>query len=55
MEVKEIGIRKVLVVSTVTIIKLITKEFFSIIVLANLIAWPLANFLMRNWLENFCL
>jgi putative ABC transport system permease protein len=50
---KEIGIRKVLGASAVEVIGLLLKEFAKWIVAANLIAWPLAYFAMRKWLEGF--
>jgi len=50
---KEIGIRKVLGASTPEIVYLLSKEFAKWVVLANLIAWPVAYFLMKNWLQNF--
>ncbi len=50
---KEIGIRKVLGSSVFGIVNLLSKEFFRLLVLANLITWPLAYYLMHNWLQNF--
>jgi putative ABC transport system permease protein len=50
---KEIGIRKVLGSSTQNIIILLTREFAKWILIANIIAWPLAYFLLNKWLENF--
>jgi predicted permease len=50
---KEIGIRKVLGASVSQIIYLLSREFFILVVLANLIAWPIAYFVMRNWLQDF--
>ncbi len=50
---KEVGIRKVLGASAVNVILLFAKEFTVIIVAANLIAWPLAYFALRNWLNNY--
>lgn len=51
--IKEIGIRKVLGASVSKIIFLIAKEFLKWIIIANLIAWPIAYYFMNNWLENF--
>ena len=32
---------------------LISKEFVYLVLIANIIAWPIAYFLMRKWLQNF--
>jgi putative ABC transport system permease protein len=50
---KEIGIRKVLGSSVPEILLLLSKEFFKWILVANIIAWPIAWYLSRNWLQNF--
>ncbi len=50
---KEIGIRKVLGASIPGIIRLLSMEFVKLVLLANLIAWPLAYLVMNNWLQNF--
>jgi putative ABC transport system permease protein len=50
---KEVGIRKVLGASGMQIIVLFLKEFAWMILLANLIAWPLAYLALENWLDNF--
>lgn len=50
---KEIGIRKVLGASISEIIFMLTKEFTKWVLIANVIAWPAAYFLMKGWLENF--
>jgi len=50
---KEIGIRKVLGASTSQITLLLCREFFLLVILANLIAWPAAYFVMKNWLQNY--
>jgi len=50
---KEIGIRKVLGASISGIVLLLTKEFTKWVIIANLIAWPIAYFVMRGWLQNF--
>ncbi len=50
---KEIGIRKVLGASVAGIINLISKEFMKLIVLSNLIAWPIAYYSMNKWLQEF--
>ena len=50
---REIGIRKVLGASIPGIILLLSKEFARWVLLANVIAWPVAYLLARRWLENF--
>lgn len=50
---KEVGIRKVLGASGWQIITLFLKEFAWMILLANLIAWPLAYMALEKWLNNF--
>jgi putative ABC transport system permease protein len=50
---KEIGIRKVLGASTGNIVKLLLREYLLLVVLANIIAWPVAYFIMREWLREF--
>jgi len=50
---KEIGIRKVLGATTPKIILLLTRESAGLVMLANLIAWPVGYVLMENWLRNF--
>ena len=50
---KEIGIRKVLGASMLEIFILLSKEFTKWVVIANVIAWPVAYFIMKNWLNDF--
>jgi putative ABC transport system permease protein len=50
---KEIGIRKVLGASIREIVTMLSKEFTALILVANLIAWPLAYFIMQGWLRSF--
>ena len=50
---KEIGIRKVLGASISHIIGLLSSEFLRWVLIANIIAWPLAWFIMHKWLQNF--
>jgi len=51
--VKEIGIRKVLGASIMSILKLVTSEFVILVLAANMIVWPLAWAVMNKWLQNF--
>jgi putative ABC transport system permease protein len=50
---KEIGIRKVLGASLANITVLLSKEFSLLILAGNIIAWPIAYFAMKAWLNNF--
>lgn len=49
----EIGIRKVMGARTRDILLLLTGQFLRPVLIANLIAWPLAWALMRRWLSSF--
>lgn len=50
---KEIGIRKVLGARTQDIVRLLVWQFSKPVVIANVIAWPVAWWLMRDWLNGF--
>lgn len=50
---REVGIRKVLGASARTIIYLLSKEFTLLILVAFVIAGPVAWFIMKNWLQNY--
>ncbi|UCE08848.1 MAG: ABC transporter permease, partial [bacterium] len=50
---KEIGVRKVLGASIPGLILLFSKEFTKWILIANLVALPLAYLIMNNWLQTF--
>jgi putative ABC transport system permease protein len=50
---KEIGIRKVLGATVPNLVLLLSKEFALLVIVANLIAWPLAGFAMNRWLQGF--
>ena len=51
--VKEIGIRKVMGASINSIVALLSKHFFRLVLLANAIAWPLAYFAIHRWLDDY--
>lgn len=51
--VKEIGIRKVLGASVVNLISLLSKDFIKLVLLANLVAWPLAWWVVSGWLQDY--
>lgn len=53
MRTKEIGIRKVLGASEISIMNLLTKDFLILIALASLLAYPVAYYTMNSWLQNF--
>ena len=50
---KEIGIRKVLGARVRDIVQLLAWQFSKPVVLANLVAWPVAWWAMRDWLNSF--
>ncbi len=50
---KEIGVRKVLGASVPSIAGLLSREFTKWVIMANIIAWPVAYFGMRQWLQGF--
>jgi len=51
--IKEIGIRKVLGASIPSILVLLSQEIVVLILVANLIAWPVAWYFMKAWLSTF--
>ena len=51
--VKEIGIRKVLGANLTSILLLLFREYILLIIIANLIAWPLGWYLSTEWLSTF--
>ncbi len=50
---KEIGIRKVLGARTRDIVRLLVWQFSRPVIIANIIAWPVAWWMMRDWLNGF--
>jgi putative ABC transport system permease protein len=50
---KEIGIRKVLGSTVPAIVVLLCRKFISLVVIANVFAWPIAFLVMKKWLQNF--
>ncbi|HEY0678532.1 MAG TPA: FtsX-like permease family protein, partial [Chitinophagaceae bacterium] len=50
---KEIGIRKVLGASVLSIMGLLSKHFVKLVMIASVVAFPVAWWAMNNWLEDF--
>jgi putative ABC transport system permease protein len=50
---REIGLRKVLGARSADIVRLLLWQFSKPVVIANLIAWPVAWWVMRGWLNGF--
>lgn len=51
--IKEIGIRKVLGANVSTIVTLLSKDFLKLVGFAALLAFPVAWYFMKNWLQDF--
>ena len=51
---KELGVRKVLGASTSHLVMLVSREFLLLVLLASVVAWPIAYYLMRDWLSRVC-
>ena len=50
---KEIGVRKVLGASVPRLYGLLAKDFVRLVFIANVIAWPLAYWVMNEWLQDY--
>ena len=50
---KEIGIRKVLGAEVPRLVGVLSKDFLKLVLLANLLGWPLAYLMMDRWLQDF--
>jgi len=50
---KEIGIRKVLGASTGSLMSLLIRGYLFLVVIANIVAWPISVYIMNKWVENF--
>jgi putative ABC transport system permease protein len=51
--IREIGIRKVMGASVQSLVSLLSLQFIGLVGIANLIAWPLAWFGLRQWLQDY--
>jgi len=51
--IKEIAVRKILGANDLQIFKLINSSFFVMVLIANLISWPVAYIITKKWLETF--
>jgi putative ABC transport system permease protein len=50
---KEIGIRKILGASVRDVVVLLSKHFIGLVLIANLIAWPLAWLALNRWIQGY--
>ena len=50
---REIGIRRIMGASTAGLIKVLSADFLRLVLIANLIGWPLAFWFMAKWMSNF--
>ena len=50
---KEIGIRKVLGANAIQVVQLLSKDFLVLVLIASLIAFPIALWAMNTWLSDF--
>lgn len=50
---KEIGVRKVLGASVPGIVGLLSRDFLKLLLVANVLAWPVVYWVMEEWLQNF--
>jgi putative ABC transport system permease protein len=51
--IKEIGVRKVLGASMSNIVGLLSKHFIKLVIIANVIAWPLAWYTVNRWMQDY--
>lgn len=50
---REIGIRKVLGATEGSVVAMLSREFTKLVLIANLLGWPVAYWAMQSWLSNF--
>jgi putative ABC transport system permease protein len=53
MRIKEVGIRRILGSSISQVVLLLSRGFLLPVVVANLLAWPVAWWIMNQWLQSF--
>ncbi|HEV3250616.1 MAG TPA: ABC transporter permease [Puia sp.] len=51
--IKEVGIRKAMGASVQNIVSLLSRDFVKLVLIANLVAWPIAWFTLAIWLQGF--
>jgi putative ABC transport system permease protein len=50
---KEIGVRKTLGASEMSVMQLLAQDIFKLVFVGNVIAWPIAYYMMNQWLQDF--
>jgi putative ABC transport system permease protein len=50
---KEIGIHRVMGASTAMLVKILSVDFLKLVLIANIIGWPVAYYFMNQWMSNF--
>ena len=50
---KEISIRKILGATTTGLTIMLSRQFIILVLISNIIAWPVAYYVMNNWLKDF--
>ncbi len=53
VRIKEIGVRKILGASVLSIVNLLSRDFLILVLISMVLASPLAWWIMNKWLENF--
>ncbi|WP_138431258.1 ABC transporter permease [Fodinibius saliphilus] len=53
LRTREIGIRKALGATVPNIVTLLTKDYVKLIIVSNVIAWPVSYYFASQWLQNF--
>ena len=51
--IKEVGIRKVMGASMQSVVTLLSKQFLKLVIIANIIAWPIAWLAVHSWLQDY--